>query len=97
MLVRLFKMPAPGAAQGLRNGVSGLFIQRKSLRNQCVIPAQAGIHLAFDFPKALWIPACAGMTECYVAGISKVLYLKIKLPANGNRRFFVRLRRLARR
>jgi hypothetical protein len=31
-----------------------------------VIPAQAGIHLAFDFigtlRKSKWIPACAGMT-----------------------------------
>jgi hypothetical protein len=31
-----------------------------------VIPAQAGIHLAFDFAdtsrKSKWIPACAGMT-----------------------------------
>jgi hypothetical protein len=32
-----------------------------------VIPAQAGIHLDFDFStmsrKSKWIPACAGMTS----------------------------------
>jgi hypothetical protein len=27
-----------------------------------VIPAKAGIPLAFLFAMALWIPACAGMT-----------------------------------
>ena len=30
---------------------------------RCVIPAQAGIHLAPSFAYALWIPACAGMTH----------------------------------
>ena len=30
---------------------------------RCVIPAQAGIHLAPFFAYALWIPACAGMTH----------------------------------
>ena len=32
------------------------------LSSRFVIPAKAGIHLAFFFAEALWIPAFAGMT-----------------------------------
>jgi hypothetical protein len=31
-----------------------------------VIPAQAGIHLAVEITKAVWIPACAEMTHQFI-------------------------------
>ena len=37
---------------------------------QCVIPAKAGIHLAYEFATSPWIPAFAGMTNL-TASITK--------------------------
>ena len=36
--------------------------QLRPATHKPVIPAKAGIHLAFGFAEALWIPAFAGMT-----------------------------------
>jgi hypothetical protein len=37
-------------------------ILHRVAQGQPLIPVKAGIHLAVDFSKTLWIPAFAGMT-----------------------------------
>jgi hypothetical protein len=38
-------------------------LARHRFKSDHVIPATAGIHLAYRIAKAVWIPACAGMTS----------------------------------